>query len=45
MYLFRFLILDLLHLLVYYEVSLGQRDEVKRKFDNFARNQMVLQRN
>jgi len=24
----------LIDLLVYYEVSIGQRDEVKRKFDN-----------
>ena len=36
---------QLIDLLVYYEVPLGNRDEVKRKFDNFARNQMVLQRN
>ena len=28
----------LIDLLVYYEVPLGQRDEVKRKFDNFVRN-------
>jgi hypothetical protein len=25
----------LIDLLVYYEVSLGQRDEVKRKFENY----------
>ena len=28
----------LIDLLVYYEVPLGQRDEVKRKFNNFVRN-------
>ena len=28
----------LIDLLVYYEVPLGQRDEVKQKFDNFVRN-------
>ncbi|HEX7143497.1 MAG TPA: hypothetical protein VF222_13555 [Nitrososphaeraceae archaeon] len=33
----------LIDLLVYYEVPLGQREEVKRKYDNFVRNiQMVL---
>jgi hypothetical protein len=31
-----------LNLLVYYEVPLGQRDEVKKKFNNFARNNIVL---
>ena len=31
-------------LIVYFEVPLGQRDEVKSKFDNFVRNnQVVLQ--
>ena len=36
----------LLDLLVYYEVPLGQRDEVKQKFNNFlARNIIVLQKN
>jgi hypothetical protein len=35
----------LIDLLVYYEVPLGQRDEVKRKFDNMVRNnQLALQR-
>jgi len=34
----------LIDLLVYYEVPLGQREEVKRKFDNFVRNIMALQR-
>ena len=28
----------LIDLLVYYEVPLGQREEVKRKFDNFTKN-------
>jgi hypothetical protein len=28
-------------LLVYYEVPLGKREEVKRKFENFTRNQQV----
>ena len=33
-------------LIVYYEVPLGQREEVKRKFENFVRNnQLALQRN
>ena len=33
----------IIDLLVYYEVPLGQREEVKRKYDNFVRNiQMVL---
>ena len=36
----------LIDLLVYYEVPLGQRDEVKQKFNNFpARNNIVLQKN
>ena len=35
----------LIDLLVYYEVPLGQREEVKKKFDNLVRNQMALQRN
>jgi hypothetical protein len=30
-------------LLVYYEVPLGQRDEVKQKFNNLVRNQVALQ--
>src|SRR5215204_2718723 len=34
----------LIDLLVYYEVPLGQRVEVKRKFDNYTRN-LVLNRN
>ena len=35
-----------MQLIVYYEVPLGMRDEVKRKFDNMTRNQsVVLQRN
>jgi hypothetical protein len=34
----------LIDLLVYYEVPLGQRDEVKRKFDNFVRNLLVSQK-
>ena len=34
----------LLDLLVYYEVPLGQRDEVKQKFSTLVRNQMVLQK-
>ena len=33
----------LLDLLVYYEVPEGKREEVKRKFDKFIRNQVVLQ--
>ena len=33
----------IIDLLVYYEVPLGQREEVKRNYDNFVRNiQMVL---
>ncbi len=34
MYLFRLPILELLHLLVYYEVPLGNREEVKQRFNN-----------
>ena len=34
---------DLIDILVYYEVPLGMRDEVKRKFDNMVRNLMTLQ--
>ncbi len=34
----------LIDLLVYYEVPLGQREEVKQKFGNIIRNQMVLER-
>jgi hypothetical protein len=34
-----------LSLIVYYEVPIGQRDEVKQKFDNMIRNNMALQRN
>jgi hypothetical protein len=34
----------LLDLLVYYEVPLGQREEVKQKFNTVTRNQVVLQR-
>ena len=33
----------LLGLLVYYEVPLGQRDEVKTKYQNLIRNQVILQ--
>jgi len=33
--------IGMFNLLVYYDV-LGQRDEVKRKFDDFIRNQVVL---
>ena len=35
----------LLDLLVYYEVPLGQRDEVKRKFNHMIRNTVALQKN
>ena len=36
----------LIDLLVYYEVPLGQREEVKRKFDNYiARNNTTYQQN
>ena len=31
-------------LIVYYEVPLGQREEVKRKFENFVRNNIVMQK-
>jgi hypothetical protein len=31
-----------MQLIVYYEVPLGMRDEVKRKFDNYARNKLTL---
>ena len=34
-----------MQLIVYYEVPIGQRDEVKQKFDNMIRNLMTLQRN
>ena len=37
--------IGLIDLLVYYEVPLGQREEVKRKFANMIRNPMTLQRN
>ncbi|MGI9011904.1 MAG: hypothetical protein ACR2F1_12050 [Nitrososphaeraceae archaeon] len=36
---------SLIDLLVYYEVPLGQRDEVKRKFDNYYTRNLVLNRN
>jgi hypothetical protein len=37
---------QLIDLLVYYEVPLGNREEVKRKFDNLVRNShVVLKRN
>ena len=29
-----------MQLIVYYEVPLGQRDEVKRKFDNYMKNEI-----
>jgi hypothetical protein len=35
----------LLDLLVYYEVAEGKREEVKQKFNNFAKNQVILQQN
>ena len=35
----------LLDLVVYYEVPLGMRDEVKRKFENLVRNTISLQSN
>ncbi len=35
----------LIDLLVYYEISVGKRDEVKKKFNNTIRNTMALQRN
>jgi hypothetical protein len=34
-----------LSLILYYEVPLGQRDKVKRKFDNLVRNEVVLRKN
>ena len=34
----------LLHLLLYYEVPEGKREEVKQKFGNIMRNQMALER-
>jgi hypothetical protein len=33
-----------MQLIVYYEVPLGQRDEVKRKFETFVRNEITLKR-
>ena len=35
----------LIDLLVYYEIPVGKRDEVKKKFNNTIRNTMALQRN
>ena len=35
----------LIDLLVYYEVPLGQREEVKRKYQNYTRNQVALPSN
>ena len=32
----------LIEILVYYEVPLGQRDEVKNKFENFIKKQTIL---
>jgi hypothetical protein len=32
---------DLIDLLVYYEVPMGQREEVKRKFDTLLRNNTI----
>jgi hypothetical protein len=32
-----------MQLIVYYEVPLGQRDEVKSKFENFIKKQTILQ--
>ena len=37
--------ISLIDLLVYYEVPEGQRDEVRRKFENLVRNQVALHRN
>ncbi len=34
-----------MQLIVYYEVPLGQRDEVKQKFINYTRNLIALQKN
>ena len=36
---------QLIDLLVYYEVSLGNREEVKKKIENLVRNIIVSQRN
>ena len=33
-----------MQLIVYYEVSLGQREEVKRKFENYVRKLLVLEK-
>jgi hypothetical protein len=33
-----------MQLIAYYEVPLGMRDEVKRKFENLVRSQVALQR-
>ena len=33
----------LIDLLVYYEVPLGQRDEVKQKFEEITKKQTILQ--
>ena len=33
------------NLLISYEVPLGQREEIKRKYQNFTRNQVALPRN
>jgi hypothetical protein len=32
-----------MQLVVYYEVPDGKREEVKQKFNNFVRNQMVFE--
>jgi hypothetical protein len=32
-----------MQLVVYYEVPEGKREEVKQKFNNFVRNQMVFE--
>jgi hypothetical protein len=34
-----------MQLIVYYEVSEGQKEEVKRKFENFTKSPIVLQNN
>ena len=36
---------SIISLIVYYIVSLGEREAVKRKFENLVRSQMTLQRN
>ena len=36
---------SIISLIVYYEVPLGEREAVKRKFENLVRSQMTLQRN